>query len=182
MNTITKLATVALALALLFVGDSILTRKTADANPPAKNTDTRRVFYLTQGIFTGGQALTACTTGFHMASIWEIDDTTVLRYDSTLGRTNGDSGPGGPPAITAGNGGNFTALGWIRTGTGDSTCQNWTSSSSADTGSLGLPVVVANGGFNPGGNPTWVILGTGLYCDGTSAGTQINPGVWCVQD
>ncbi len=36
MNTITKLAPAALALALLFVGDSILTRKAADASPTSE--------------------------------------------------------------------------------------------------------------------------------------------------
>jgi len=146
--------------------------------PPAKNTDTRRVFYLTQGIFTGGQALTACTTGFHMASIWEIDDTTVLRYDSTLGRTNGDSVPGGPPAVDLGiTLDPATPIGWIRIGVEGSSCQNWTSSSSADLGYIGVAGVdktnaVARFFVNEGF----------LSCDRTASGVQYNVGVWCVQD
>ena len=176
MNTIKKVAPAALALTLLFVGDSVLTYKDAHASPPSKNPDTRRVFYLTKDTFTGSQALTACTTGFHMASIWEVKDTAFLRYDSTVGRTTGDSGPGGPPAAAA-NSSDYTAIGWIRTGASESTCRNWTSSSPADSGSFGLPFVAPTAGL-----PASFFVIPGVLCDGTSSGTQYNPGVWCVQD
>ena len=33
--------------------------------------DTRRLFYLTQTTHDGSQALTACASGYHMASLWE---------------------------------------------------------------------------------------------------------------
>lgn len=166
MNTLKTLAPAALVLALLFLGDSLLTQNVAyAAGSSSKTTDTRRVFYLTRDAFTGAQALTACTTGFHMASIWEINDTTVLRYDSTLGRTNGDSGPGGPPANED------TALGWIRTGGGHPSCQDWTSSSSTDFGTVGAPILDANTG------PRWFVADT-LSCDIS----QADLGVWCVRD
>src|SRR4029453_19290226 len=66
-----------------------------------------RRFYLTlDNSFNGAHALQACTTGFHMASVWEISVTSSLRYDTTLGKTRADSGEG-PPSDT---------YGWVRTG------------------------------------------------------------------
>ena len=72
----------------------------AYAGPPA------RKFYRTQTTFDGAHALTACVLGFHMASLWEIFNVSVLEYDTSLGATMDDSGSG-PPA---------DVLGWIRTG------------------------------------------------------------------
>jgi hypothetical protein len=65
-----------------------------------------RAFYLTQTQHTGGEALTACAAGYHMASLWEIFDPSNLRYESDLGRKNDDSGFGPPTG----------EVGWIRTG------------------------------------------------------------------
>ena len=62
-------------------------------------------YYLTSVSVPGDAALTACDPGFHMASLWEIHDTSNLQYDTGRGLTQDDSGSG-PPA----------ALGWIRTG------------------------------------------------------------------
>jgi len=59
-----------------------------------------------QTTFDGAHALTACVLGFHMASLWEIFNVSVLEYDTSLGATMDDSGSG-PPA---------DVLGWIRTG------------------------------------------------------------------
>jgi hypothetical protein len=70
------------------------------------NRDTRRSFYITQTTHTGSQALTACAEGYHMASLWEIFDTSNLKYDTVLGLTQDDSGFGPPSQIG----------GWIRTG------------------------------------------------------------------
>ncbi|SRR6266511_2813595 len=177
MCTIKKKPLTAMALAFVLLGSPALTSNTAEATEPVKNHDTRRAFYLTKGTFPGGQALNACASGFHMASIWEINATTLLRYDSSLGRTHGDSAVGGPPALGAGS--DPTAVGWIRTGTSDSNCQRWTSSSPADLGSVGLPILDDKG-------PRWALgsdaTGGGFACDGTSGGARLNPGVWCVQD
>ena len=89
-------------------------------------------FYLTKQAFPGDEALTACTTGYHMASLWEILDTSNLRYNTTLGFTRDDSGQG--PVIGAG--------GWVRTGFSNDTsstpgkgnCDGWASSDSDDYG------------------------------------------------
>src|SRR6266540_1994523 len=155
MCTIKKKPLTAMALAFVLLGSPALTSNTAEATEPVKNHDTRRAFYLTKGTFPGGQALNACASGFHMASIWEIN----------------------APALGAGS--DPTAVGWIRTGTSDSNCQRWTSSSPADLGSVGLPILDDKG-------PRWALgsdaTGGGFACDGTSGGARLNPGVWCVQD
>lgn len=92
----------------------------------------KRFFYLTQGTFTGSQALTACDPGFHMASLWEIFDLGSVEYDTTRGATQADSGQGA-----------VSSLGWARTGgsaatggvAGTDNCDAWTSSDAADQGS-----------------------------------------------
>jgi hypothetical protein len=69
-----------------------------------------------------------------MASLWEIFDTSNLRYNTELGFTRDDSGFG-PPA-------GFDAFGWVRTGNvanpagsaGISNCNAWTSKSISDFG------------------------------------------------
>jgi hypothetical protein len=85
-----------------------------------------RKFYLTQDRFTGSQALTACAKKFHMASLWEIFDTTALQYDTQNGFVEDDSGSGPPVAV-----------GWARTGgvghvaatPGVGNCNAWTTDS-----------------------------------------------------
>ena len=71
-------------------------------------------FYLTPGSYEGDAALKACASGFHMASLWEIRDTSTLQYNVRLGLTRGDSGSGPPTG----------EWGWIRTGSGSSTYGN----------------------------------------------------------
>src|SRR5436309_14626346 len=61
--------------------------------------DGRRRFYLTKESFQGNQAITACASGYHMASRFEILDVSVLQYDTGKGLTTDDSGAG--PASTA---------------------------------------------------------------------------------
>jgi hypothetical protein len=92
-----------------------------------------RKFYLTQDVFLGSQALTACAKGYHMASLWEIFNVSTLSYDTKLGQATQDSGSG-PPVIA----------GWIRTaflddGTstpGEGNCHTWTSAAPGDEGTL----------------------------------------------
>ena len=128
-----------------------------------------RKFYLTTTTHDGLQAPTACTTGYHMASLWEVFDPTGLRYDRTLGELNDDSGFG-PPANLSG---------WIRTGAnsqaaagpGDSNCNAYTSNDLAHNGTT-----------------------TQLSEEWDSAGNEVSPWtaferrcdvaapVWCVQD
>jgi hypothetical protein len=70
--------------------------------------EARTTYYLTTRTFQGNAALTAGTAGFHMASLWEIRDTSNLQYDTSRGLTQADSGSG-PPTET---------WGWARTGSG----------------------------------------------------------------
>src|SRR5713101_1945606 len=98
-------------------------------------------YYVTVAVFDGSQALTACDAGFHMASLWEIRDTSNLTYDTRRGATFGDAGDG-PPASFGG---------WIRTGRpaaaspppgldapGLVNCNAWTSNAVLDRGTAVL--------------------------------------------
>ena len=122
-------------------------------------------FYLTQTSFTGSQATTACATGYHMASIWEIVDPSNLTYNKTLGLTQDDTGFGPPSSV----------IGWVRTGDvplGDRNCAGWTTS---EYYYRGLTVYL-NSAFDltPSSLGPWI--GLLRTCDTGDAG------VWCVSD
>ena len=94
----------------------------------------KKKYYVTQGAdFDGNEALTACDKRYHMASLWEIFDTTNLEYDTTRGRTTADSGIG--PC-------NSDCTGWVRTDNEASTaatagvgnCDAWMSDSGSHYG------------------------------------------------
>ena len=100
-------------------------------------------YYLTSGQFSGDQAIAACSTGFHMASIFEILDTSNLQYvkrsTTVCDSLVDDQGDGLPTK----------EFGWVRTGY-DSTsymdvvspelssvnCNSWTSQSSNAWGTV----------------------------------------------
>lgn len=136
----TNLALAALALAALsagLIGSLAWRPHQAVASPTQAGNPIRLQYYLTKTGYVGDQALTACAPGYHMASLWEIADTSNLRYNRTLGVTRMDSGHGPP-----------TDTGWIRTGSGSgflgspgtANCRAWTSSAWGDIGSyLFLP-------------------------------------------
>ena len=126
-------------------------------------------YYLTATTKVGNQALTACATGYHMASLWEILDVSNLEYNSTLGWTNDDSGSGPPIGYP----------GWVRTGyakgtsttPGEGNCQAWTTDNASYSGtSVQLPTVwtVAADQTAPWDADYWS-CGTSLW-------------VWCVED
>src|ERR1700730_18567770 len=73
-----------------------------------------RGYYLTKSTITGSKVLTACASGYHFASIWEILNTSDLHYNTTLGRTNANSG-NGAPAVSQRSTFADAAEGWIRT-------------------------------------------------------------------
>jgi hypothetical protein len=147
-------------------------------NPLVKQLQPRQ-FYLTQTQHNGSQALTACASGYHMASLWEIFDTSNLRYNTALGASSNDSGSG-PPAVDIVAGHIFSG-GWIRTGggsvsggfPGEANCSNWT-----------LDTAVTEG----------TVVGLTRLWSSTSSANQISPWrafvqscqepqqVWCVQD
>lgn len=133
-----------------------------------------RYFYLTQTKHIGSEAKTACAARYHMASLWEIFDTSNLRYDTELGLTQADSGSGPPSGELA--------FGWIRTGTGSSgagtempgqaNCLAWT----AGTGAVRGTVVSLT--------DQWLSL---FVTRATPWGSAIDScsqahSVWCVQD
>ena len=95
-----------------------------------------RGYYLSSSTVNGSQASTACASGYHMASLWEILDTSNLRYDTYWGADRADSGEG-PPTID---------FGWVRTGyisdngstPGQANCSTWATTSGFGT-TVNLP-------------------------------------------
>ena len=88
-----------------------------------------RQYYLTPNRHASTEALNICDNGYHFASLWEILDTSNLKYNTVLGLTSDDSGSG--PS-------NYTGNGWVRTGYGSystsriagmANCDTWTSTS-----------------------------------------------------
>jgi hypothetical protein len=125
-------------------------------------------YYLTTGTFQGNAVLTACASGYHMASLWEIRDTSNLQYDTSRGLTQADSGSG-PPS---------EAWGWIRTGsssnsTGDigtSNCIVWTTNAGDRYGTI----LSLTGYWVGAGSVISPWVATSYSCD-----TAIH--VWCVR-
>ena len=105
------------------------------SRPLAASTGLRQ-YYLTKNSYTGANANTACDTGYHFASLWEILDPSSLKYNTDKGLTTDDSGHG-PPTTGA-------AHAWVRTGhtsnasindpVGQANCNAWTSESLSDWG------------------------------------------------
>ena len=102
----------------------------AGADGPPGECAPRR-YYLTKTVASGAQAKEACALGFHFAALWEILDPTVLKYDTTLGYVQADSGYGPPSGFS----------GWVRTGSsaavsqsaGQANCQAWSQNSGSGT-------------------------------------------------
>ncbi len=167
LKTLIRLAAgIALLLALAFVVAQPSIRAAQN-----KSTAPIRGYYLTQGTYDGSQAVSACASGYHMASLWEIHEPSNLRYETALGANTEDSG-WGPPTLPY--------MGWIRTGNSSSNdayvlgagnCNAWTSSAAADYGTaIFLPTDWTAAPIRSG---PWVPL----------AGSCSNSvRVWCVQD
>ena len=87
--------------------------------PTPAPAQSQRKYYLTKSVASATQAKTFCATGYHMASIFEIEQTTDIRYDTALGLTAGDSGSGPPIGHEV----------WARTGNpgANQSCNAWTS-------------------------------------------------------
>jgi hypothetical protein len=110
MRSFKKSLIALVGLLVLFGAIAALTPLASRGQGQGKQQRGLRKYYLTQTTHTGGQSLSACAEGYHMASLWEILDPSNLSYDTSLGFTLADSGSG-PPA---------SSLGWIRTGNVDS--------------------------------------------------------------
>ncbi len=140
--------------------------QTADAAAPRV-----RRYYITQAQYLGGQALTACAKGFHMASLWEILSPSAMQYDTVLGGSAPDSGYGPPD--------NYQ--GWVRTGStsnvsttdpGISNCALWTSNLRSDYGTRASLV------------PYWILDPNVVspWLTGPSPCDTTFLGVWCVEN
>jgi len=127
-----------------------------------------RKFYLTKTFHNGAGALSACAAGYHMASLWEIHEPAILRYNTELGFTLADSGFGPPVHIP----------GWIRTGAESNivfstSCITWTSASQMDAGTVAA--LVEYGSIPDPATAISPWRAQGLLC-------HIAVEVWCVQD
>ena len=69
-----------------------------------------KMYYLTVASFTGGDAITACDSGFHVASISEIQDPNNLQY------VNRSTTAYDAPAYDQGFGPPSNHMGWVRSG------------------------------------------------------------------
>jgi hypothetical protein len=130
--------------------------------------------YVTEGYFYPDEALTACGPGYHMASLWEILDTSnwTYAYDHPAAHVQDDSGRG-PPSHWSG---------WIRTGywsnedpaaptAGMANCLAWTSHNEYGYGTTVR--LSSRWETEPGEIMTWeAALGR---CDDAAS-------VWCVRD
>ncbi len=130
-----------------------------------------RGYYQTSATFAGNQALTACTTGYHMATLAEIYDTAALRYAKEI--------PGAVQGADSGNGPPYSITGWVRTGVGSGinnqvgagNCQVWTSNN------------VAHFGTTVALNPDWLGAVTNISpWAGVTFTCNSARRVWCVQD
>jgi hypothetical protein len=127
-----------------------------------------RGYYLTTTDHNGASTLTACANGYHFASLWGIMDPSKLKYDTTLGDMNDDSGQGPKTA----------RWGWVRTGydnnisstAGQGNCDAWISYDGSDQGTGAyLPVTWTSG------QDIHVWKVAPMTCD-------TNTSVWCVAD
>jgi len=102
MNHLKNLCVVAGLLAVLASLISVFQLNNSHGQVSERGNSARgaaRKYYLTQTFHDGNEVLTACAVGYHMASLWEIQDPTSLRYDNILGFNRADSGSG-PPSPT----------------------------------------------------------------------------------
>ncbi|SRR6266851_4120485 len=169
MTKLKEVFRTAVAALLFLLLASLLTHNFGNAAAPAKSTAPARGYYLTTSTFDGSHALAACTTGYHMASVWEVHEPSNLRYDTNLGSNLDDSGLGPPSG----------SPGWIRTGfvysvsdnTGAVNCGVWSSNSAFDNGTQ---VYLGQDYLNSGPAST-------PWLGGTASCNFLNR-VWCVQD
>lgn len=130
-----------------------------------------RRFYLTTASRDGANALGACIGGFHMASFWEIQQPSVLRYLTSIGETNGDAGGGPPSGIP----------GWVRTGAatsgpgfgipGELNCAAWANGTGGHNGTT--IALDSAWELTPSTSSPWVA---------SSSSCNVGKRVWCVED
>ncbi len=134
-----------------------------------------RHYYLTEWTHDGSQAdgtdgngAGVCEPGYHFASLYEILDTSNLRYNGTLGKAATDSGQGPPTGL----------VGWVRTGydssgsdtPGQGNCDNWDSN---------VEGVYGTGAQLPS---TWTLGGDVFVWGVDTYPCSTSTWVWCVED
>jgi hypothetical protein len=134
-----------------------------------------KMYYLTATGFTGDEAVTACDSGFHMASISEIQDPSNLQYaDRSTAAYDSlvDGQRLSPPS---------NQMGWVRTGgyplTGfPDNCNFWQSSSDQQRGTT-MTLYSILGDANPelhASDPRW--------WHKVQQMCSLSEPVWCVED
>ena len=140
---------------------------TNPAMPLLASNQNQRAYYLSGPVLNATYALGACESGYHLASLWELLDTSNLAYNRQSGIFAADSGEG-PPTVYEG---------WVRTGygsnnsttSGQANCNTWTATTGSGT-TIALPSDWINGTKH-----------MGVWSAGTSACGS--PGyAWCVED
>ena len=168
-----RLVIVAVVLLAGLTGSVVWARDRAEPSmAPLLQDGTGRYSYLTATEVDGAEALTACASGYHMAALWEILDTSNLVYETTLGLAVFDSGEGPPTGSDQD--------GWIRTGNtasigpttpGQHNCAAWTHDI-ADT--WGTVAYLPNDWTTPDST-------VGVWA-AASAECNTTQRVWCVKD
>ena len=136
---------------------------------PAASSSGMRRYYRTSDSFRPTEVFTACATGYHFASMWEILDPSNLEYDTILGDYQADSGYGPLSA----------RRGWVRTGynssssglPGQNNCLAWTTNSGSYQGTsaeLEDEWQSETGHVGP-----WIV---------SNDGCEVPVPVWCVED
>jgi hypothetical protein len=137
-----------------------------------------RKFYRTFETFTPTMTSTACGSGYHFASLWELLDPSNLEYDGA--HPDAEVGIGwdmGEGPFT-GQGG-LGKSGWIRTGhaadtsgvPGRANCGNWVTSD-----------VSSHYGTTAGLSFDWGNVEELFVWDLTTSECDYRTGVWCVED
>jgi hypothetical protein len=137
-----------------------------------------RKYYISDTEYSADDALTACTTGYHFASIFEILEPSHLKYATSEAdaQSRADSGEG-PPTLS---------FGWIRTGfnssgstiPGYANCNTWASISS---GARGTVVMLSSNWDDPTLSDTYnQVFGSPWYTYDALCNTTHS--VWCVED
>lgn len=141
-----------------------------------------RRYYLSTATATGLHATEACLAGFHMASLFEILDPTVLRYAHGPSALSSPDAGQGPPAAFSG---------WIRTGwfqastdpapSGQPNCNAWASETASHWGTLVSLTDVFDRYTGDDGGPDDNVLRLGPWIGSVST-CEIARRVWCVED
>jgi hypothetical protein len=142
----------------------------SEAEAPLASSANMRQYYLTYSSYNGADADTACASGYHMASLWEIVDASNLKYNTDiLSYHPNDAGEGPTSTVAA----------WVRTGStssniataGRGNCNAWTSSAGTDNGTQ----MALNSIWTGPANIINIWNATTTTCDSTRR-------VWCMED